>query len=123
MSTFSELLNARMIELIMTRAELAKKSGIKPNLISDYCSGKRIPRDNNIYRLANALSCSAAYLKGIKSDKADIQEAYDKGLRSFDVKAFIDEQIAKQDRYVSIYIGEYGTSISVYPVTEEEGSH
>lgn len=36
--------------------------------------------------------------------------------KNFDIHKFIDEMISKKDRYVNIYIGEYGTSISIYPL-------
>ena len=40
--------------------------------------------------------------------------------KGVDIRQFIEEQIAKKDRYVSIYVGEYGTSISVYPLSEDD---
>ena len=33
---------------------------------------------------------------------------------------FIDKAMDKKDRSVSIYIGEHGVSISVYPLKDEE---
>ena len=37
---------------------------------------------------------------------------------NFDIHKFIDECMNKKDRYVSIYFGESGVSVSVYPITE-----
>lgn len=39
----------------------------------------------------------------------------------FDIHKFIDECMCKKDRYVTIYFGESGVSVSVYPLTEEDG--
>lgn len=39
---------------------------------------------------------------------------------NFDIHKFIDECMVKKDRYVTIYIGESGVSVSVYPLIEEE---
>ena len=36
-----------------------------------------------------------------------------------DIHKLIDEAIEKKDRYVSIYIGEFATTISVHPVGEK----
>lgn len=39
---------------------------------------------------------------------------------NFDIHKFIDECMNKKDRYVTIYIGENGVSVSVYPLVDEE---
>lgn len=44
----------------------------------------------------------------------------DKLDKNFDIHKFIDECICKKDRYVSIYFGECGTTITVYPFTDDE---
>lgn len=41
-------------------------------------------------------------------------------LKDFDIYKLIDENIKKKDRYVSIFVGECGTSISIYPLIEED---
>ena len=38
----------------------------------------------------------------------------------FDIHKLIDESMNKKDRYVTIYFGENGTSVSVYPLIDEE---
>lgn len=34
--------------------------------------------------------------------------------------AVIEDAMVKKDRYVSIFFGPHGTTISVYPITEDE---
>lgn len=34
----------------------------------------------------------------------------------------IDDAIEKKDRYVSLYFGEYGCSVFIYPMNEDEES-
>ena len=34
----------------------------------------------------------------------------------------IDDAMEKKDRYVSLYFGEYGCSVSIYPINEDEES-
>lgn len=36
------------------------------------------------------------------------------------IRKIIDDMANKKDRYVSIFMGKYGTSISVYPLEEEK---
>lgn len=41
-------------------------------------------------------------------------------LYNFDIHKFIDETIEKKDRYVDIFIGEHGVTVSVYPLSNNE---
>lgn len=34
--------------------------------------------------------------------------------------AVIEDAMVKKDRYVSIFFGPHGTTVSVYPITEDE---
>lgn len=34
--------------------------------------------------------------------------------------AVIDDAMVKKDRYVSIFFGPHGTTVSVYPITEDD---
>lgn len=36
-----------------------------------------------------------------------------------DIHKLIDETIAKKDRYVNIYIGEFATTVSVHPTADK----
>lgn len=38
----------------------------------------------------------------------------------FDIYRIINEAMEKKDRYVTIYCSETGTSISIYPLTEDD---
>ena len=40
--------------------------------------------------------------------------------RNIDLNKLIDECLKKKDRYITIFVGENGTSISIYPYTEQE---
>ena len=40
--------------------------------------------------------------------------------RNIDLNKLMDECLKRKDRYVAIFVGENGTSISIYPYTEKE---
>lgn len=44
--------------------EVAKQGGLDPTTMSQFASGSRFPRPPNMAKLANALDCSVAELKG-----------------------------------------------------------
>lgn len=37
----------------------------------------------------------------------------------FDIYKLIDDAMEKKDRYVTIYVGEEGMTVSVYPLTDD----
>lgn len=62
--SFSEQLKKAMLERNMTQAELSALTGIGKSSISQYLSGKNEPKELALNKLAEALDCSVAFLKG-----------------------------------------------------------
>lgn len=56
-----ELRNLKQVDLI-------NMTGIKKSALSQYVSGKILPRQNNIYKLAKALNVNEAWLMGYDVD-------------------------------------------------------
>ena len=50
----------------MTTAELAKRVGVSPEMITQYCTTKKLPRLDTFVRLCRALDVSADYLLGLR---------------------------------------------------------
>lgn len=48
----------------MKQVELSEQTGIKKSALSQYISGKILPRQNNVYKLAKALNVNEAWLMG-----------------------------------------------------------
>ena len=40
-------------------------------------------------------------------------------LKNFDIHKLIDDAMEKKDRSVTIFFGKHGTSVSVYPITDD----
>lgn len=57
-----------MLERNMTQAELSALTGIGKSSISQYISGKNEPKELALNKIAEALDCSADYLKGLLED-------------------------------------------------------
>ena len=49
----------------ITTAELAKRVGVSPEMITQYCTTKKLPRLDTFVRLCRALDVSADYLLGL----------------------------------------------------------
>ena len=52
----------------MKQVDLINATGIKKSALSQYVSGKILPRQNNIYKLAKALNVNEAWLMGYDVD-------------------------------------------------------
>lgn len=65
-----ELFKKRLREEIksskMTTAEIAKKIGVSPEMVTQYCTTKKLPKLDTFARLCRALDVSADYLLGLK---------------------------------------------------------
>lgn len=61
---FSKRLRDAMNQKNMKAADLSKKTGIKPPLISDYLSGKYKAKQDKIFLLAKTLNVNEAWLMG-----------------------------------------------------------
>lgn len=65
-ATFAARLKQAMAQTNMCQTQLSRATGIGKTSISQYLSGKNIPQDNNVDKLAKALNCSADYLLGVE---------------------------------------------------------
>ena len=50
----------------MTTVEIARRVGVSPEMITQYCTTKKLPRLDPFARLCQVLDVSADYLLGIK---------------------------------------------------------
>ena len=50
----------------MTTVEIARRVGVSPEMITQYCKTKKLPRLDTFARLCQVLDVSADYLLGIK---------------------------------------------------------
>ena len=50
----------------MTTAELAEKTGVSPEMITQYCTTEKLPRLDTFAALCRALGTSADYILGLK---------------------------------------------------------
>lgn len=55
----------------LSQAAVARKAGIRRQIISDYLKGKYEAKQENIYRLAKALDVTEAWLMGLSDSKAN----------------------------------------------------
>ena len=55
----------------LSQAAVARKAGIRIQIISDYLKGKYEAKQENIYRLAKALDVNEAWLMGLSDSKVN----------------------------------------------------
>lgn len=55
----------------LSQAAVARKAGIRRQIISDYLKGKYEAKQENIYRLAKALDVTEAWLMGLSDSKVN----------------------------------------------------
>ena len=67
MALFDERLRAAMKEKHVTQAMLCKGTEIPKSAMSQYMSGKFLPRQNRVSRIAEVLGVDTAWLMGIES--------------------------------------------------------
>lgn len=60
------IINLKIRELLeqnnMSQKQLAKETGLTESAISHYVKGDRVPRGNNLYKIAKALGTTTDYL-------------------------------------------------------------
>lgn len=65
----SEIIKERLREVIknssMTTAEIAEKTGVSPEMITQYCTTKKLPKLDTFASLCRALGVSADYILGL----------------------------------------------------------
>lgn len=88
--------------------QLAERLGVKPNIVSYWCSGQRTPNAEQIAEIAKILGVSADYLLGLTksptTDK-DLQYICDvTGLSSKEVEFFCSSKYQMSKRFLDIAI-------------------
>lgn len=73
---FAENLRKAMDDARMSAAELARATGIGNSAISQYLSGKNVPRNNKIAKLAAALGVSESFLVPADKKEEDAESPY-----------------------------------------------
>lgn len=64
MSSISERIKSGLEMRDMKQADLSKITGISRGALSSYISGRYVPKQGNIYRIAKALNVSEIWLMG-----------------------------------------------------------
>lgn len=70
--TFAKRLKQAMLEKQMTQVELAEKIRKSKSSVSQYLSGKNIPKEDVLNQIAEVLDCSVEFLKGEVPEDCDI---------------------------------------------------
>jgi len=65
MTKFQYNLKLAMDNVGVTQVQLAKMTGLTEGAISSYLSGRFAPKQNNVWKLANALRCDPGWLMGL----------------------------------------------------------
>ncbi|WP_348920163.1 helix-turn-helix domain-containing protein [Enterococcus rotai] len=78
MNKFKDRLNEAISLRGISKAELARRTGIGRNSISDYTNGKYEAKQDNLYVLANVLNVNEAWLMGLDTemDKSSLETIY-----------------------------------------------
>lgn len=101
MDSFSNRLRQALEEKHMSQAELARRSGIGRNSISDYLKGKYEAKQDKVYLLAKALGQSEAWLMGfddVDAEKLSITAIFNRlsADRQQNVYDYASDQLAAQ---------------------------
>ena len=70
--SFSEQLKTAMATMQISQIELSERTGIGKSSISQYISGKNIPKETTKKKIAKALGCTVEFLDGIADEKGEI---------------------------------------------------
>ena len=65
---FAERVTAEMERQQLSIRQLADKIGMTPTTVSRYAKGQRVPRANEIIKIADALGVTCDYLLGLSDD-------------------------------------------------------
>lgn len=93
---FREALNVKGIK----QSEIASKSGIPKSSISSYLSGKYVPKQTNIYKLAKTLNINPSWLMGLDVPMELSKENNPKSLKDFlnEIKYEDIDNLVKNDK-------------------------
>ncbi len=109
--SFAKNLKKAMDERNMKQTELAKQIDKGKSSISQYLSGKNIPKDDVKQKIADALDCTVAYL-----DSEVIEKDTGSGIRNISV-AEAARRLGKPQQYIRIGLQNqrlpFGTAVHV----------
>ena len=66
MSIIKERLREAIINSGLTTVEIAKRVGVSPEMVTQYCTTTKLPRLDTFAKLCRALDISADYVLGLK---------------------------------------------------------
>lgn len=81
---FNERLKELRKELGLTQSDVGKHLGVGRTTVSEYESGKIVPKQDNLVKLASFLGVSVDYLTGVSDDKT-LNYENDKDRKSINV--------------------------------------
>lgn len=93
MNKFKDRLSEAMRSKGYSQSELARRSGVGRNSISDYLKGKYEAKQDKIYLLAKALNVDEAWLMGMNTDK----ERKAKGQSFETIAAHLEGQLTDEE--------------------------
>lgn len=109
--SFAKNLNKAMDERNMSQAELAKQIDKGKSSISQYLSGKNIPKDNVKQKIAEVLDCTIEYL-----DSGDPGKDIGSGIHNISV-AEAARRLGKSQQYIRVGLQNqrlpFGTAVLV----------
>lgn len=79
----------------LKQIELSEKTGISRAMISQYLSGAYVPKQTNLYKLANALGVSFEYLLGLGMSSENSSQIKETPLR--EVARRIETEFSQED--------------------------
>lgn len=68
MKTTADRIKEGMAIRDLKQSDLVERTGISKGALSSYISGKYVPKQNNIYKIAKALNVNEAWLMGVDCD-------------------------------------------------------
>lgn len=70
-----------------------------------------LPRPDSCFRGLSNDECTKCWDREIPETETALP---------YNLHKLIDESMAKKDRYITIYTSELGTTVSIYPISDEE---
>ena len=97
--SYAAQLKKAMDERNINQAELSALTGIGKSSISQYLSGKNVPKEKATEKIAEALDCSVAFLNGLTTCSDATSDP--NGLKNVPVSE-VAKRIGKSEQYVRV---------------------
>lgn len=112
--TCGKRIKARLEELNMSQAELSRTTHINKATLSQYISGKYLPKSKRLDVLAKALNVDVVWLMGYDIEQTEYKELKAHYIENVQVPTFDKEKIAAEKKYLA-------EILKVYDALNEQG--